>query len=124
MTRLQGNELTKTCREKLLAMKSELMNRARTLRSEFSATEKTGGDEIDQSLAQIAEEHFLLNQDRMRGQLLEIEWALARIENGEFGICEETQEPIETARLLALPYTRLSIEGAEIRERVLRKMTR
>ena len=53
----------------------------------------------------------------MRNQLLEIEFALARIENGEFGICEETNEPIEEQRLLTIPWTRLSIEGAEIRER-------
>jgi DnaK suppressor protein len=48
--------------------------------------------------------------------LSEIESALGRIESGIFGLCEETEEPIEAERLLAIPWTRLSIEGAEIRE--------
>ena len=49
-------------------------------------------------------------------QLLEIEAALHRISAGTYGICEETEEFIEQERLQALPWTRLSIEGAEIRE--------
>lgn len=39
-----------------------------------------------------------------------------RIEKGTFGKCEETDEPIEPQRLIAIPWTRLSVEGAEIRE--------
>mgnify|MGYP000852469493 FL=1 len=67
---------------------------------------------------------YLIIQDRIRHQLMEIEYALARIENGSFGICEETFEPIEGDRLLAIPYTRLSIEGAEIREQHSKKFAR
>ena len=43
------------------------------------------------------------------------------MEQGIFGICEETEEQIEIERLLALPWTRLSIEGAEIREAVRKR---
>ena len=50
--------------------------------------------------------------------------ALARIEQGTFGVCEETEEVIESERLLAIPWTRLSIEGAEIREAVSRRFAR
>jgi DnaK suppressor protein len=60
----------------------------------------------------------------MRLQLFEIESALARIDSNVFGICEETLEPIEVERLLAIPSTRLSIEGAELREAVKRKFAR
>ena len=42
--------------------------------------------------------------------------ALSRIDSGTYGICEETEEVVEAERLLAIPWTRLSIEGAEIRE--------
>jgi len=55
---------------------------------------------------------------------MEIEMALGRIENGTYGICEETEEPIETDRLLAIPWTRLSIEGAELRESLGRRYAR
>lgn len=71
---------------------------------------------MDQTSTMQAEHAYVVNQSRLREQLIEIEFALARIENGNFGICEETSEPIEIERLLAIPWTRLSIEGAEIRE--------
>ena len=79
------------------------------------------GDEIDQAVAQGAENIFVLHQDRMRMQLFEIECALKRIHEGRFGICEETEELIEEKRLRALPHTRLSIEGAELREAMKKK---
>ena len=62
--------------------------------------------------------------DRLRSQLYEIESALGRIENGSFGMCEETEEIIEVERLRAIPWTRLSIEGAEIRESVNKRYAR
>jgi DnaK suppressor protein len=93
-------------------------------RQDFGHIEKNGGDEVDQTVAQLAENHFLISQERMYAQLLEIDQALARIENGTYGICEETEEPIEIDRLFAVPWTRLSIEGAEIQEAMLRKFAR
>lgn len=108
-------ELITECKTKLLQMKSEILNRVRTTKKEFAAVEFTG-DEIDQSVAALAEHSYLSAQERMRHQLMEIDFALARIHSGEFGICEETEEAIEPERLLAIPWTRLSIEGAEIRE--------
>jgi DnaK suppressor protein len=50
--------------------------------------------------------------------------ALSRIESGTYGICEETEEQIEHERLLAIPWTRLSIEGAEIRESIKKRYAR
>ncbi|MDG0814970.1 TraR/DksA family transcriptional regulator [Bdellovibrio svalbardensis] len=111
------------CRKKLLLQKQEILNRFRTAQREYIHTEKSG-DEADQSVAHIAEHSFLVSQERMRNQLLEVEMALARIETGNFGMCEETEEPIEVERLLAVPWTRLSIEGAELREAVSRKYAR
>lgn len=119
-----SSELILQCRQKLILMKNDLLNRARHLRQDFAQNDKNSGDEIDQTVAQLAENSFLISQERIRNQLLEIELALARIESGQFGICEETQEPIEFQRLLAIPYTRLSIEGAEIREASLKKFAR
>ena len=72
----------------------------------------------------MAENDFLSSQERLTEQLLEIEMALSRIESGRYGICEETEEPIEHERLRALPWTRLSIEGAEIREALRRRYAR
>ena len=112
------------CRKKLLGMRQELLNRVRMSQLDFGHVEKSSGDEVDQTVAQLAENHFLISQERMRTQLIEIDQALGRIENGTYGICEETEEPIEIDRLFAVPWTRLSIEGAEIQEALLRKFAR
>ena len=118
------SEIVLECRTKLLSMKADLLQRARNLRHEFAANDKNSGDEIDQTVAQLAENSFLASQERVRTMLMDIEFALSRIENGSFGVCEETQEPIEADRLLAIPYTRLSIEGAEIREALQKRYGR
>jgi DnaK suppressor protein len=112
------------CKQKLVLIREDLMNRMRGSRLEVTAHEKMAGDEADQTAAQSLENDFALRQNRMRAQMLEIEHALARIQRGEFGLCEETNEPIEEERLLALPYTRLSIEGAEIREAMQKRFAR
>ena len=51
-----------------------------------------------------------------RQLIKEIDFALNKIKLGTYGICEETEELIPYNRLLAIPWTRLSIEGAQIRE--------
>lgn len=102
---------------RLLETKHLLLNQIKSLKSEFNLVDKSKGDESDQSVAHQEEHNFLITQDRYTFQLMEIESALARIENGTYGICEETLEPIEELRLRAIPWTRFSIEGAEIRQR-------
>lgn len=104
------------CKHRLLSAKADLLNRFQSHLRDFRERESGGGDEADQTAALLQENQMHATQRRMRGQLLEIESALARIYKGTYGICEETEEPIEADRLLAIPWTRLSIEGAEIRE--------
>ena len=113
----------KECRGKLLQAKTDLLNRVREARFDMNADEK-GGDEADQTIRVLAEAEALSMHERLRGQLYEIENALARIENGTYGICEETEEMIELDRLRAIPWTRLSIEGAEIRESLTKRYAR
>lgn len=108
-------DLVNECKQKLLSKKTELLNRVKDSRKEFHARDNKG-DEIDETVALLAEHTFLSTHEKLRAQLLEIEYALARIERDQYGICEETNEPIEPDRLLAIPWTRLSIEGAELRE--------
>lgn len=116
-------KLVKECKEKLLKTKMDLLNRVKEAREKLDLGEK-GGDEADQTMRLLAEQEMLNLNDRLRSQLYEIESALGRIESGVFGQCEETEEPIEADRLLAIPWTRLSIEGAEIRESLGKKYAR
>ncbi|MBX7230898.1 MAG: TraR/DksA family transcriptional regulator [Bdellovibrionales bacterium] len=118
-------EMIEQCRKKLLEVKSEILNRVRESRMDlYNQDDYKGGDEGDQTMRALAESEFLSMHERLRQQLMEIETALSRIERGTYGICEETEEPIERERLLAIPWTRLSIEGAEIREAVRRRYAR
>lgn len=116
-------ELIEKCRAKLLETKAQILNRVREARRDLTIEDK-GGDEADQTMRVLAESETLSLHERLRSQLLEIESALARIEAGTYGYCEETEEPIEHERLLAIPWTRLSIEGAEIRESLNKKYAR
>lgn len=116
-------DLIESCRTKLLQAKEDVLNRVKSARNEILSEDK-GGDEGDQTMRALQESEFLRMNERLRKQLVEIEMALARIESGHYGVCEETEEPIEQERLLAIPWTRLSIEGAEIRESVVRRFAR
>lgn len=107
--------VVRLCREKLIQLKADLMNRLRDSFDDYRSRDRVG-DETDQAVEMLAEGHFLESQTRLRNQLFEIELALGKIEVGVYGVCEETDEPIEEERLLAIPWTRLSVEGAEIRE--------
>ena len=104
------------CKERLLLTKANILNRIRENHSDYHSRDRAGGDEADQAVTILAEDQFLTIQERLRKQLLDIEIALAKIQTGAYGVCEETEEPIEVDRLLAIPWTRLSVEGAEIRE--------
>ncbi len=68
--------------------------------------------------ATIEEEHALelRTRDRERKLLKKVKAALQRIEDGEYGWCEETGEPIGVARLMARPTATLSLEAQQRRE--------
>ena len=68
--------------------------------------------------ATIEEEHALelRTRDRERKLLKKVQAAIKRIDEGEYGYCEETDEPIGVRRLLARPTATLSLEAQERRE--------
>ena len=68
--------------------------------------------------ATIEEEHALelRTRDRERKLLKKVQQALVKIDNGEYGWCEETGDPIGVARLLARPTATLSLEAQQRRE--------
>jgi DnaK suppressor protein len=68
--------------------------------------------------ATIEEEHALelRTRDRERKLLKKIEQSIQRIDNGDYGYCDETGEPIGVGRLLARPTATLSLEAQQRRE--------
>lgn len=103
--------------EKLISKKAEVQNRPYASKYALSLLGKEkGGDQADQ-VNRLQEETRHTEQIQRANLLLEkVLMALKRMETGQYGICEQTGEPIELNRLQSLPWTTLSIEGAEIEE--------
>lgn len=74
------------------------------------------GDEADRASREAALALELRTRDRYRKLLGKIDAALARIDDGTYGWCEDTGEPIGLARLEARPVTTLCVEAKERRE--------
>ncbi len=102
-------------RERLLETQKELLGKA-DLTSEHLREHELQADPTDQ--ATIEEEYALelRARDRERKLLKKIDEALRRIEEGSYGYCEETGEPIGIPRLIARPTATLSIEAQSRRE--------
>jgi DnaK suppressor protein len=102
-------------RDKLLATQRELLEKA-NLTSEHLREHELEADPTDQ--ATIEEEYALelRARDRERKLLKKIDEALRRIDEGSYGYCEETGEPIGIARLIARPTATLSVEAQTRRE--------
>jgi DnaK suppressor protein len=107
-------------RRKLLAWRSELLKEA----DETLASLQNGGmqepDITDRAAAETDRALELRTRDRARKLISKIDQALERIENGTYGYCEETGEPIALRRLEARPIATLSIEAQERHERMER----
>ncbi len=75
-------------------------------------------DEIDRASLETDKSLDLRTKDRIRKLITKIDEALDRIEDGTYGYCEETGEPIGIERLEARPVATLSIEAQERHERM------
>lgn len=74
-------------------------------------------DEADQAFRAGDEETLAVLAESERAQLAEIERALAKLETGEYGLDEDTDEPIGFARLSVIPWARFTAATQEERER-------
>ena len=104
-------------RKKLLELRSQIMNRT-SVRAPDALRISTDDlvDETDHAAAMTQQNINLNVQERDRFMLREIEHALSKFESGEYGICEDTEEPIDHDRLALQPWTRYCVEAAEARE--------
>ena len=103
-------------RARLGALNADLLSNAGETTEHLREDTSIVPDPADR--ATIEEEHALelRTRDRERKLLKKISQSLARIENGEYGYCDETGEPIGLGRLLARPTATLSLEAQQRRE--------
>ncbi|MEZ5863409.1 MAG: RNA polymerase-binding protein DksA [Geminicoccaceae bacterium] len=104
-------------RRKLLAWRDELVRGSGLTLKQLQADDSRLSDASDWASAEVQRAFELRTRDRERKLLSKIEAALRRIEDGSYGYCEETQEPIGLKRLDARPIATLSIEAQERHER-------
>ena len=103
--------------KKLLAWKEDIIqsNRETVLNLQHDSTQHA--DIVDRATSETDRSLELRARDRQRKLVAKINEALARIESGTYGYCEETGEPIGLKRLDARPIATLSVEAQELHER-------
>ncbi len=103
-------------RARLEQQKAELLSSAGETTEHLREDTSIVPDPVDR--ATIEEEHALelRTRDRERKLLKKIAQALARLDNGDYGYCDETGEPIGLQRLMARPTATLSLEAQQRRE--------
>lgn len=102
-------------RHRLLAERSELEVHLKEVKTAIASHERDS-DEADQASFEEELRLALRQADRESRLLNNIEAALKRVENGEYGYCEETGEPIGLPRLFFRPTAKLCIEAKERQE--------
>lgn len=104
-------------RQKLLRWRSELLAESNETIRELQEENLQKPDIADRASAETDHALELRTRDRERKLISKINAALEKIEEGTYGYCEETGEPISIARLEARPIASLSIEAQERHER-------
>ena len=104
-------------REKLLAWKEEILRESKETIRQLQGEAAHHPDFADRASSETDRAIELRARDRQRKLISKIDAALRRIEEGTYGYCEETGEPISLRRLDARPIATLSIEAQERHER-------
>jgi len=102
---------------KLMSWKDEIIRQTRETIVGLNSESSQHADLADRATSETDRALELRARDRQRKLVSKINAALARIEDGSYGYCEETGEPISLRRLDARPIATLSIEAQERHER-------
>src|SRR5882757_3647041 len=104
-------------RRKLLSWKQDILREAQDTIANLQAENENHPDLADRASSETDRAIELRARDRQRKLISKIDSALSRIDEGTYGYCEETGEPISIRRLEARPIATLSVEAQERHER-------
>ncbi|MBM3564143.1 MAG: RNA polymerase-binding protein DksA [Alphaproteobacteria bacterium] len=104
-------------RRKLLAWKEDILHESRETLAALQNENENHPDLADRASSETDRAIELRARDRQRKLIAKIDAALTRLDDGSYGYCEETGEPISLKRLDARPIAVLSIEAQERHER-------
>jgi DnaK suppressor protein len=105
-------------RQKLMRWRDEILKDSSETLSHMQKETLQEPDMADRASLETERSIELRTRDRERKLLQKIESALRRIEDGSYGYCEDTMEPIHIGRLQARPIATLSVEAQERHERL------
>ena len=104
-------------KKQLLEEKQRLLNNTKNaLKNELALSPDDLPDETDLAASEINQNLIFKLRDRERLLLAKIDEALSRMEEGNFGICQDCEEPIEPKRLEARPVSTLCLSCKERQE--------
>ena len=104
-------------RAKLLQWREDILKEAKETLQHLQEENQNHPDLADRASSETDRSIELRARDRQRKLIAKIDEALGRIEDGTYGYCEETGEPISLRRLEARPIATLSVEAQEHHER-------
>ncbi len=104
-------------RRKLLRWKSDILKEAQDTLATLQSENENHPDIADRASSETDRAIELRARDRQRKLISKIDSAISRINDGSYGYCEETGEPISLKRLEARPIATLSLEAQERHER-------
>jgi DnaK suppressor protein len=104
-------------RAKLLAWREDILKEAKETLLHLQEENQNHPDLADRASSETDRAIELRARDRQRKLIAKIDEALGRIDDGTYGYCEETGEPISIRRLEARPIATLSVEAQERHER-------
>ena len=120
--KFMNSKMKEYFRLKLINWKKNLLKESsQTLKKLQKEENSPKPDLTDRATEEIERSFELRTRDRERKLINKINGALKRIDDGSYGYCEETGEPIEIKRLEARPIATLSLEAQEIHEKKERK---
>lgn len=108
-----SNKQLEYFRQKLLTWRDELVEESRETISNLQEEVRDVGDEAERATRETENSLELRTRDRYRKLLKKIDQALMRVDEGEYGYCEETGEEIGLARLEARPIATLCLDAQE-----------
>ena len=104
-------------RRKLLSWREDLLRESRETLAALQSENENHPDFADRASSETDRAIELRARDRQRKLIAKIDSAVSRIDEGSYGYCEETGEPIALKRLDARPIATLSVEAQERHER-------
>tara|TARA_B100000427_G_C15310025_1_gene507877 strand:+ start:25 stop:438 length:414 start_codon:yes stop_codon:yes gene_type:complete len=121
--KFMNSKMKEYFRLKLLQWKKDLLKESSLTLNNLQKDENSPKADItDRATDEIERSFELRTRDRERKLIFKIDAALSRIENGSYGYCEETGEPISIKRLEARPVATLSLEAQELHEKKEKKI--